>query len=372
MPKFYMPTTILSGKNCIKRHPRHILRGGKCMIVTGKNSAEKSGALADVISVLDENNVEYTVHNKISASTGINEIYALGQEMKKAGVKYVIGIGGGTALDAAKAAAVYAANEMDPMQIYEEKYENKPLDVVCIPTTAGTGSDTTQYVMMTLGKEDKKKSFASEDCFPKVTYLDARYTLTLPLDVTRHTAMDALCHCIESYLNKNASAFSDLSALEGVRLIGQCADALISGEIDDASREKLLIAAALGGMAVAYTGLNAVHAMGHQLTCQKYIPHGMANAALLPEFISWVAKSDLMRSVDILNAFDSDLSAFSKFIKALFPSDIEITDEDIEMFLNNSIRDTVNENCPRLLTEEDERLIYKNALINKNRNYSEW
>ena len=225
MPKYYMPTTLLSGKNCIKRHPRHIIHGAKCMIVTGRRSAVVSGALNDVTDVLKENNVEYEIYDKITNATGITEIYNLARTMKENGTEYVIGIGGGSTLDAAKAAAVYAANDIEPMQIFEEKYANKPLTVVCVPTTAGTGSDTTQYVMMTLDDIHKKKSFSSEVCFPYATYLDARYTMTLPVEVTRNTAIDALCHAVESYLNVQASPFSDTVALEAIRLIGQCAPA---------------------------------------------------------------------------------------------------------------------------------------------------
>ena len=134
MPKYFMPTTLLSGKNCVKRHSRHLIHGKKCMIITGKHSAVVSGALADVTDVLKENNVEYELYDKITRESGISEIYALGQRMKTDGTEYIIGIGGGSTLDAAKAAAVYAANDIEPMRIYDEVYENKPLKVVCVPT----------------------------------------------------------------------------------------------------------------------------------------------------------------------------------------------------------------------------------------------
>lgn len=372
MPKYYMPTMLLSGKNCIKRHPRHMARGKKCMIVTGKSSAVISGALADVTDVLNEKNVEYEIYDKVTDLTGIKEIYALGADMRKKGVEYVIGIGGGTTLDVAKAAAVYAANEMEPMDIYKEQYANDPLEVVCVPTTAGTGSDTTQYVMMILDDIHNRRSFRSDKCFPYATFLDSRYTNTLPVEVTRHTAADALCHAIESYLNTQASAFSDIVALEAIRLIGSCAPALASGNITEEDREKLLVAASSGGMAVAHTGLNVVHAMGHQLTCEKEIPHGRANGALIVEFISWMAKHDIMRAVDVITAFGTDLSSFKRFMDRVVPIKEEFTEADIDKFIKNSIVDTVKENCPGDFTKDDERQIYINALINKRRKYTEW
>ncbi|MCH5211461.1 MAG: iron-containing alcohol dehydrogenase [Oscillospiraceae bacterium] len=372
MPKYFMPTTLLSGRNCIKRHSRHLIHGKKCMIITGKHSAVVSGALADVTEILNSNDVEFELYDKITVETGITEIYELGQTMKRNKIDYVIGIGGGSTLDAAKAAAVYAANDIEPMQIYEEVYENRPLKVVCVPTTAGTGSDTTQYVMMTLDDVHNKRSFSSPDCFPYATFLDSRYTMTLPVEVTRNTAIDALCHAVESYLNNQASAFSDIVALEAIRLIGSCAGALASGEFTEEDREKLLVAASLGGMAVAHTGLNVVHAMGHQLTCEKEIPHGRANGVLLVEFIAWMAKHDIMRAVEVVTALGTDLSDLRRFIDKVIPTTEEITEADIDKCIENSITDTVLENCPGEFTKEDERIIYYNALINKDRKYTEW
>ena len=372
MPKYYMPTTLLSGTGCVKRHARHLIHGKKCMIVTGLKSAIMSGALDDVKEVLDTKGVEYEIYDKIKNYTGISEIYELALLMKENNTEYIIAIGGGTAIDAAKAAAVYATNDIEPMQIFEENYENEPLTVVCVPTTAGTGSDTTQYVMMTLDDAHSKRSFGSPMCFPYATFLDSKYTETLPLEVTRNTALDALSHSVESYLNLKASPFSDNVALEGIRLVGQCANALMTGEITKEIREKLLIAASLGGMAVAHTGLNLVHAMGYQLTCDRNVAHGRANGSLLCEFIAWSAKADVMRAVDVMDAFGTDLSSFKNFVDTIVPVDRDFVEEDIELWLDNSIVDTVRDNCPRTVTREDERQIYINALINKDRKYTEW
>lgn len=372
MPKYYMPTILLSGKNCVKRHKRHLIHGDKCMIITGKQSAVLSGALDDVTAVLKENKVSFQIYNNITNNTNIDEIYALSEMIKKNGIKYIIGIGGGSALDAAKALAVYAANDIKPMQIFDEVYPDPPLPVVCIPTTAGTGSDTTQYVMLTIDEPSNKRSFRSEVCFPYATYLDTRYTMSLPIEVTRNTAIDALCHAVESYLNTKASSFSDMVALEAIRLIGQCTDALISGDISESDREKLLIAASSGGMAVAHTGLNLVHSMGHQLTCSKNIPHGRANGALLVEFIAFIAKADIMRAVNVIDAFGHELSGFKRFIDAIAPTDEEITAADIENWIGTEISSEITENCPMNVTIDDRRQIYSNALLNINRDYTKW
>lgn len=372
MPKYYMPTTLISGKNCVKEYPEYLIHGLMCMIVTGKQSAVVSGALKDVTDVLDANGVKYGIYDHITSDTTIGEIFTLGKTMQSAGTEFVIGIGGGSALDAAKAAAVYATNDISPMDIFNEEYDNAPLTVVCIPTTAGTGSDTTQYAMLTIDEPSNKRSFKSEKCFPVATYLDLRYTLTLPLDVTRNTAVDALCHAVESYLNTKASFLSDTVALEAIRLIGQCTDALISGDITESVREKLLMAASAGGMAVAHTGLNLVHAMGHQVTCSKNVPHGRANGALLVEFISFIARADVMRAVNVIDAFGHELTGFKKFINKIAPIDEEITEKDIDKWLENSISESVRENCPIPITSKDERRIYYNALINKERDYTKW
>lgn len=372
MAKYFMPTTLLSGMDCVKRHPRHLVHGKRCMIVTGQHSAVVSGALDDVTDVLKEKNVEYEIYDKITHATGITEIYNLAKMMRENKIEYIIGIGGGSTLDAAKASAVYATNDIEPMQIFEEKYPNRPLKVVCIPTTAGTGSDTTQYVMMTLDNKHNKKSFSSEVCFPYATFLDSKYTMTMPLEVSRNTAIDALCHSVESFLNTKASPFSDIVALEGIRRVGQCQKALITGEFTDLDRDRLLIAAAAGGMAVAHTGLNVVHAMGHQLTCSKDIPHGRANGTLLTEFIAWSAKTDIMRAVKVMTAFGSELSGFKRFIDSVIPTNETFDEADIDEWIAKSITATTSMNCPGEFTSAAERLIYHNALINKERKYTEW
>ncbi len=372
MPKYYMPTVLLTGNNCIKRHPRHLIHGKSCMIITGVKSAELSGALEDVKAVLDEHNVMFQLYGGVNGNTNISEVYAISQIVRECGIDYIIGIGGGSVLDAAKAVAVYAANEMSPMDIFSEKYENTPLKVVCVPTTAGTGSDTTQYVMLTIDEPSNKHSFSSEQCFPYATYLDTRYTMTMPCDVTRNTAIDALCHAIESYLNKQASSFSDTVALEAIRLIGKTAPSLISGEFSESDRENLLAAASSGGMAVAHTGLNLVHLMGHKVTCSKDIPHGRANGALLVEFISFMARADIMRAVKVIDAFGYDLSGFKRFIDSVVTIDTEITEADIDEWVELAMTDEELENCPCTVTKDDLRTIYYNAFINKNRNYKEW
>lgn len=372
MPKYYMPTILLSGSGCVKRHPRHLLHGDSCMVITGVNSADVSGALDDVKDVLRMNNVLFQVYSGVNSNTNISEIYAISRIVKQSGLKYIIGIGGGSVIDVAKAVAVYASNTMQPMDIFSECYDNPPLKVVAIPTTAGTGSDTTQYVMLTIDEPSNKRSFSSEVCFPYATYLDTRYTLTLPIDVTRNTAIDALCHAVESYLNTKSSPFSDIVALEAIRLIGECAGALVSGELTEEHREKLLVAASSGGMAVAHTGLNLVHSMGHNLTCSKDIPHGRANGVLLVEFISYMAKTDIMRAVRVVNAFGMELTGFRRFIDAVVPINAKITEEDIRQWSELPIDNSVLENCPANVTKDDIYNIYYNALINKERNYNEW
>ena len=372
MPKYYMPTVLLSGNNCIKRHPRHLLHGKKCMIITGAKSAVLSGALDDVKAVLNDNNIEYELYSGVNGNTNISEIYNIAQTAKKHNIDYLIGIGGGSVLDAAKAVSVYATNDIEPMQIFDEKYNNTPLKVVCVPTTAGTGSDTTQYVMLTIDEPHNKHSFSSEMCFPYATYLDTRYTMTMPVDVTRNTAVDALCHAIESYLNVQASAFSDTVSLEAIRLIGKSAVSLLSGEFSEEDRENLLVAASSGGMAVAHTGLNLVHLMGHKVTCSKDIPHGRANGALLVEFIAFVARTNIMRAVKVIDAFGYELSGFKKLIDRVAPIDVEITEEDIDEWVELAITDKELENCPCTVTKDDLRTIYYNAFINKERNYKEW
>lgn len=368
---FLMPTKIIAGENAVRNNSADLILGKRAMIVTGRSSAKKSGALDDVIAVLKDNNIPYTIYDDVENNPTIENCAAGGSAARKFSADFLIGIGGGSPLDATKAIAVYAANEpiegsnFELFDIYNvDRYPRKPLPMAAVPTTAGTGSEVTPYSILTLHKLKTKKSFGTPDVFYKTAFIDGRYTLDLPLQIARNTAVDAMCHLIEGYTNKKSSPSSDYIALEGLRIIGKNIDSLIDGSNTVESCTELLWASSLGGMVISQTGTTIVHSMGYQLTYYKDIPHGRANGLLLPEYlkrtnavlpekISAVLKALKMNSIDEL----------CKILSGILPYTESISAAEISDWAETSIRAKNVSTCPFSVTLEDEIDIYRSALL---------
>ncbi len=290
MMHFYSPTKILFGRGCIQDQG-HLFTacGHRALIVTGRKSARIDGSLHDVQKALAKQAITSVVFDRVESNPSTTTAREAAEIAVREGVDFVIGIGGGSPLDAAKAAAVLARNKIDDEQLFSNQLDIDPLPVVAVPTTAGTGSEVTQYAMMTNDKVRSKSFIISDGIFPRFAFLDPTYTDTLPQTVTIHTALDALSHLVESYLSRRASAMSSFVAREGIKVMGSCLPGLDAiSHPDGEVREKLLYASLLGGMVISQTGTTALHAMGYSLTYFKKIDHGRANALLMYEYLKYL------------------------------------------------------------------------------------
>lgn len=363
MFKYLMPTKVICGENSVKENANELILGTKCMIVTGKTSGEKSGALGDVTDVLKEKNIEYLVYDCIGNNPTIEECVEGGKTAKKFGADFLIGIGGGSPLDATKAIAVYAVNEIDMYDIFEGNFANKPLPMAAIPTTAGTGSETTPYSILTLHNEHNKRSFASPDVFYKVAFLDGRYTVNLPLQVARNTAIDAMSHLIEGFTDKKSSPGSDYIALEGLRIIGKYIDNLRKGNFTVDICTDLLWAASLGGIVISQTGTTIVHSMGYALTYYKDIPHGMANGLLLGEYVERTSEVLPEKIKACMDALSIEREEFKPLLKTLLPCDVNFSEEELIEWAKTSIKAKNVAVCPFDVDYDKEVEIYKECLL---------
>lgn len=363
MFKYLMPTKVICGENCVKENEDELILGKKCMIVTGRTSGAKSGALGDVEEVLKKNNIEYLVYDCIGNNPTIEECVLGGEKARAFGCDFLVGIGGGSPLDACKAIAVYAVNDMDPYDIFNGKHENKPLPMAAIPTTAGTGSETTPYSILTLHKINNKQSFSHPDVFYKVAFLDGRYTLNLPLQIARNTAIDALSHLLEGYTDKKSSPASDYIALEGLRIIGKYADNLKNGNFTVDICTDLLWAATLGGVVISQTGTTIVHSMGYALTYYKDVPHGMANGLLLGEYMERTNMVLPHKIKVAMDAFGMDLEAFKEFLRECLPCNVKFSEEELIEWSETAIKAKNVAVCPFDVNREDEIEIYKKCLL---------
>jgi len=332
--KFHMPTKVFFGVGCLEQNGDELKRQGrKAFIVTGGRSAAASGALEDTCNLLKRLCIDFVVFNKVENNPATDTVAIAGREARRWGADFVVGIGGGSPLDAAKAVAVLAVNDMEPEQLFTNEFPNKPLPVVAIPTTAGTGSEVTSYSVLTRRDKMTKVSFGTPDTFPMIACLDPHYTESQPFEVTVNTAIDALSHSMEGYLGKRRTPASDILAQEGIRLFGECLACLRGGNISLADREKLLYASMLGGMVIAHTGTTIIHGAGYNYTYFKDIPHGKANGYLMAEYLRYNYEFDRERVENTIRLMGlSSIDELDSIILELIGSAPQLSEEEIGQY----------------------------------------
>ncbi|WP_078578438.1 iron-containing alcohol dehydrogenase [Salipaludibacillus agaradhaerens] len=199
----------------------------------------------------------------------------------------VIGIGGGSVLDATKILAVLMTNSLSVENMLGTNQVEKPgVPTILIPTTSGTGSEVTPNAIVTLPDEELKVGIVSQYLLPNLVVLDPSLTLSLPKSITAATGMDAFTHSLESFISNKANPFSDMFALESIRLISSSILIAYENGSSIEAREKMLVGSMYGGMALTAAGTAAVHALAYPLGGKYHIPHGEANSMLLPHVMN--------------------------------------------------------------------------------------
>ncbi len=191
----------------------------------------------------------------------------------------VIALGGGSAIDTAKAIT----------NIYAKTVENKPPKLIAIPTTSGTGSEVTSFAVISDPTTKAKYPIIDNSLLPDLAILDAQFTLSVPASVTADTGMDVLTHTLEAYVSTNASDFTDACGEKAMRLVWDNLDKTVKNGSDETAREKMHNASCLAGIAFNGASLGICHSLAHAFGGQFHIPHGRANAMLLPHVIAYNA-----------------------------------------------------------------------------------
>lgn len=315
--EFYIPTQIYHENGAVLNHGAEIASlGRKALIITGKSSAVKTGALADVTKALEDNNTEYILYDKIEENPSIKIVMDAAGIGRSQGADFVIGIGGGSPMDAAKAVALMVHNRDTSEDILYQPVKLKALPVAEIPTTCGTGSEVTPYAILT--RDDKKtKQSISHKIYPVIACIDAKYLEYAPLSVIRNTAVDALGHLVESFFNSNATEYSRILSFCGMEKWAENYEALYNGTgFTESNYNSLLLASTIAGMAISHTGTSLPHGLSYYLTYNKGIPHGKAVGVFLPGYLSLIEKNNVPGfSTAISKMGFRDLGEFKEFIK---------------------------------------------------------
>ena len=282
--QLFNPTKVYSEETCVIAHGKELRAlGSKAMIVTGRHSAVKTGALADVQQALGE--TPYVVFDQIEENPSIETVMAARAIAIAENVDFFIGIGGGSPMDAAKAIALMAANpEEDEAILYTAK-ALPHFPVACVPTTCGTGSEVTPYAILTRHALQTKKSI-SHKIFPVLALLDAKYLKTMSRTGLINTCVDALSHLLESYLNTNTNELNRLYSRQGFALWAEYKDRLLEDTLEDADFTRMLHASMVAGLAITHTGTSLPHGLSYSVTYAQGIPHGRAVGMFLGGFVA--------------------------------------------------------------------------------------
>ena len=240
------------------------------------------------------------------------------------GADFVVGLGGGSAMDVAKLVAALADGRQDfDAVVATGLLAERSLPLACIPTTAGTGSETTPIAILEDEEAQLKKGVVSEHLVPDFAYLDPELTVSMPAAVTAATGIDALTHCIEAYANRFAHPMVDAWALEGIRLIAANLESAWRRPDDLAAREAMLRASHLGGMCLGPVNTAAVHALAYPLGGEFHVAHGVANSLLLPHVLRFNIGAAPKRYAEVARALGVGMSGSDETVATAGIEEVE-------------------------------------------------
>ena len=328
--KFDMPTAAFFGRGAVEAHTDKLALGKRAFILTGANSGRASGALADVTAALDKLNTGYDIFEGVGNNPNIAQCRELGASAREKGADFIIGIGGGSPLDAAKAVAVFASNDISDDELFKNKYQNV-LPIAAIPTTSGTGSEVTPWSIMTVDDKRTKISFGSHATFPSVALLDPKYTESLSKDITFDTGMDAFEHCFESLVSMRSTPVTDALNISALSIFKRCMNRLEKGD-HGPIRERLMTVSMMGGMTISQTGTTLMHAMGYPLTYFKGIPHGRANCVVMPAYLNELERHCPAQLKIALTVLDMTKDELIAYVRRNVKDTVQITESELRLW----------------------------------------
>lgn len=381
--RFILNEVSYFGPGARKELPEVIKRLGKtkALIVTDAGLV-KFGVAKMVTDILDSATIPYEIFSDVKPNPTVSNVKAGIEAYKKSAADFIIAIGGGSSIDTAKAVGIVINNpEFSDIVSLEgcAPTTNKSVPIVALPTTAGTAAETTINYVIIDEENHKKMVCVDPNDIPAVAIVDAELMYSLPASLTAATGMDALTHAIEGYITKGAWALSDMFEIEAIRMISRNLPTAVTEPSNAEARDAMAVAQYVAGMAFSNVGLGLVHGMAHPMGSLFDIPHGVANALLLPTIMEWNMPACLDKYPAIAEAMGVDISGMTReeaaqaacdAVKALaikvgIPqhlSDLGIKEEDITALSEQAIADVCTPGNPRDVTLEEIVTLYKKVL----------
>lgn len=323
MSHFVIPNHTVVGTNVLgEAAPLLKKMGNKAFIVTGRHVAV-SDMMKQLTALLDENGIGCVIFDGITGEPTDTMIENGVEMLKSSGCDFIIGIGGGSPLDSAKAIAAMAVNEGSIADYNGKEITGEILPLAAIPTTAGTGSEATKFTVITDSEKGIKMLLKGDVLVPKLAIVDSSFTVGAPKSVTSATGLDALTHAVEAYTSRKAFSMTDTLAVSAVKRIMKYLPIAYKEPDNSLAREQMSIAALEAGICINNSSVTIVHGMSRPIGALFHVPHGMSNAVLLKECLSFAVSgayekfANLGRETGVASDSDSDETAAEKFIDSL-------------------------------------------------------
>lgn len=381
--RFILNETSFFGPGARKELPGAIrgLGKSKVLVVTDKGLLQ-FGVTKMVTDVLDEAGIAYDIFSEVKPNPTVSNVKAGIDAFKRAQADILVAIGGGSSIDTAKAIGIVIANPDFGDIISLEgcaPTQNKSVPIIALPTTAGTAAETTINYVIIDEEKQKKMVCVDPNDIPAVAIIDAELMYSLPKGLTAATGMDALTHAIEGYITKGAWELSDMFEIEAIRMISRYLPMSVSDPKNPEGRNGMAVAQYVAGMAFSNVGLGLVHGMAHPLGALFDIPHGVANAVLLPTIMEFNMPYCITKYRHIAEAMGIDTSSMNDneaaqaacdAVKQLSQmvgipatlTELGITDENIPALTRQALDDVCTPGNPRPVTYDEVANIYRSLL----------
>ena len=378
--EFIVPGQIISGSGALNM-AEEVLKGlgKKALIVTDKVMIQL-GNCAKVEAALKNQGVEYAIYSEIVGEPTDTMIENGLKLYKEEGCDFLVALGGGSPIDSMKAIGSLVINGG-----CISDYMGKVIDVemppmVAIPTTAGTGSEATQFTIITDTKKNIKMLLKGKVLMPSLAIIDPQFTMTAPPKITAATGLDALCQAVEAYTSRKAQTLSDTFAMSAVKRIFKYLPAAFKDGSNEEARVQMSVAALEAGIAFNNASVTIIHGMSRPIGALFHVAHGLSNAMLLKECLTFALEgaydrfADLGRAVGVAVDTDSDKEASEKFLAAVeaITKELEtptlgefgIDKDEFFKVIDKMAFDAMDSGSPqntmREVTEDDVKQIYRN------------
>jgi len=376
MKTFMIPPEIQFSKDSLDYLSS--LQGEKAALVTGGSSMKRFGFLDQAKNLLSEAGIESIIIDGVEPNPSVETVNKGKEKMLEFKPDWVIAIGGGSALDAAKIMwAFYEHPDLEFEDIVEvgsiPELRNKA-KFIAIPSTSGTASEITAFSVITDTEKKIKYPIVSPEIIPDVAIVDPQIPATMPSHITANTGMDVMAHAVEALVSTNASDYTDPYAVRAIDLVFKYLPKAVENGDDMEAREKMHNASTMAGMAFSNSSLGIIHSLAHKIGGELHVTHGLANAILLPYVIeyNYEAAKEKFEFIEEYLGIDSIVKAIQEINKEIgIPSSfreidwLECTDQEFEEILDRMGKNALEDPCtltnPKEPNVEDMKQIYKKS-----------